>query len=128
MRKLKFRVHKQGDDPADYYYHTITPAQGCKSSMWTIYDGDIVEQYTGVNDNKGVEIYEGDIIKEPLGGVFQVVFSTEDVGSCGCCFTAFSGTGFLAINYTRRQRYNMGHLTEECQVIGNIHTTPELLE
>lgn len=67
-----------------------------------------VGQYTGLTDKNGKKIFEGDIIKysepEILTGVYKVVYA----------FGFFSPFDCIS--------------TRHCEVIGNIHDNPELLE
>ena len=86
-------------------------------------DRYIVEQCTGLKDKNGKLIYEGDIVKQG-GHIYKVIFSYENVASCGCCVPAFDGCGFVIEN-----EWGRGDLTDNSlEVIGNIHENPELLE
>lgn len=131
MRELKFRIW----DKKQKTYHCKLPhnASGIfyLSSNGVLFsdfgnsvapevrqDDFIIEQYTGLKDKNGKEIYEGDILDDH-SGVSIVEFSTEDVGSCGCCVPEFWGTGFIISKNTSPLN---------CEIIGNIHENPELLK
>lgn len=76
----------------------------------------IVLQWTGLYDSKKVEAYEGDIVREPDGRIYVVEWETSEA-----CFV-------LAINdpiYGRHTRHFKD--IKIMEIIGSIHTTPELL-
>lgn len=99
---------------------------------WVLVDKETVGRYTGLTDKNGTRIFEGDILVESKkrGGFdewcyrYEVVYTSDDVGSCGCCVPAFSGIGFVFQGITGRFRGNF----DELEIIGNIHDNPELLE
>lgn len=128
MREIKFRAW---DNERGRYFEDINEAYlgnieqlyiGLNGSMFTrsfdsfnhesTFPGRfILEQYTGLKDKKGREIYEGDIVWRPRGHSREVV--EFDYG-----FYPFD-------------TYELGEMgmpgPDECKVIGNIHENPDLL-
>jgi uncharacterized phage protein (TIGR01671 family) len=88
-----------------------------------------VQQYTGLKDKNGKEIYEGDIVKysyeEPFNKVkgqykiFQVVWCDF---ALGLVLGDKSGTSLYHTNW------KLYHLEWSGEVIGNIFQNPELLK
>lgn len=83
----------------------------------------ILMQYTGLEDENEVEIFEGDIVKETKVydysddvdvNIYQIIWNENITG-----FTAEGKNGSNTIHQN-----NMG----VCEVIGNIYENPELLE
>ena len=74
----------------------------------------VVEQYTGLKDANGDDIYENDLVLlDPDDPPYQVIF---DEGKFEL------SNDYLGLVYDLGEEY-MG-----CEIIGNIHDNPELLE
>lgn len=88
-----------------------------------MHDELIIQQYIGINDSLGKEIYEGDIVKfndseinsKPVIGNFEVYYETDLTLVGSPCFALWNNKGAVF--------QLLGHI----EVIGNIFENKELL-
>lgn len=80
---------------------------------------ETVGQYTGLTDNNGRKIFEGDIIKckvHEMNG-YRVRRGVVE----------YHGVGFI-MNLDPNSWYDQKNISFDCEVIGNIYDNPELLK
>lgn len=125
MREMKFRGKRLDNSEWVYGYYFV----GASDTHWIVdlehtfrlVDKETVEQFTGLLDKNGKQIYEGDIVNLGIDGrvkhtrIAQVMFKPDII------FNSNVGI-FNYGDFAYQDTYN--HLT----VIGNIHDNPELLE
>lgn len=101
----------------------------CRGANCLYVDENTVGQYTDLTDKNGTKIFEGDIVTyEDAVADFEgyhddVFLNCGEVG-----ISAWDG-----IYFTNRQTVDMSDLYEsetmvDCEIIGNIHDNPEMLE
>ncbi len=131
MREIRFRAwdierkgYIQGFNMVNYHGYFN---KGLKKSIYrydTKWDEEeyILEQYTGLKDKNGKEIYEGDLLQlitfEGGGGIsaFSVEFENG-------CFGINTNGEYLA-----ELKYYIDMPFISAEIIGNIHENPELLK
>lgn len=110
MREIKFRAWDEEFKEVLYFTLNEILQPEVKPSFMR---NNVIEQFTGLHDKNGKEIYEGDIILNPLYEEPYVVEYAENLAGyvgwgddriCGC---------YLITD-------------EDIEVIGNIHENPEL--
>ena len=110
MRKIKFRGR---DRDGKWYFGNLKLREDDPTwaavAAWVV-DPETVGEFTGLQDINGVDIYEGDIIQDKnFDGAMGFVEYQED--------------GFFIGDPLSWILEN-----SPCQVIGNIHDNPDLLE
>lgn len=77
-------------------------------------DPDTVDQFTGLHDCNGKEIYEGDIVKNEIAGFFGVIKFKDSAFIID--IDRIKGTLFACLQ------------TGSLEIVGNIYDNPELLK
>jgi uncharacterized phage protein (TIGR01671 family) len=90
-----------------------------------------IQQYTGLNDSKGKEIYEGDIIKEHHFEDWGDKIGYEYIGIV--VYKEYSDdilyAGYKTIPAKNQNTKFRGNaIQSDCEVIGNVFENPELLK
>ena len=121
-REIKFRAW---DIPAKKY----RGVDGLKDLFSIRSDGFfnedyVLEQFTGLKDKNGKEIYEGDILSK---GKISKRPSWKKGHDYYC--VSFSNGVFVANGYNGEFKVSpiLHNLNSGCEIIGNIHENPELL-
>lgn len=103
-REIKFRAWS--DELKEWRYPVLDITNNMHKQTYLI-----LEEFIGMKDKKGNEIYEGDIVISDNKNVFVIVRSID----------------FVGFRLKSDKEYKL-HYEYSLEIIGNIHENPELLK
>lgn len=108
MRAIKFRVYDEDSNQyldGDFSLGIISGE--IRGKYGEVFNNLKIEQFTGLTDKNGKEIYEGDVLKT----------SSESF-----CYVVFADTGFAVKSEgSEAIDWEFSTFYKECEIIGNIH-------
>ncbi|TDV88485.1 putative phage protein (TIGR01671 family) [Leuconostoc mesenteroides] len=123
MQEIKFRAWN--NKFKEFKFMSLINYLGGRGIMddWTDSEHSVWEQYTGLKDKNGVEIYAGDIVKlyAEVYDTFGFEITKKETGK----IVFNSGAFFISTDTENDPIYAY---EDDFEVIGNIHENPELLE
>lgn len=122
MKELKFRAWDKEKNEYDEYgpFDLLHGSSGYFGDCICGYpERYVLEQFTGLRDRNGVEIYVGDILRHDLWGSAPVVWDEMRAGFA-CQRDGETTNDIFDVG--------LGHMQlKRSKVVGNLHQNPELL-
>ena len=118
-KSLEFRnlgymdIEDGGDGLYGLMGHALTTSKGIDTNKKEF----IIQQFTGLKDPKGIDIYEGDIVRYKLS---YINYFYDEV--------KWEHNGWRFVNVRDKSSFPLVTNLEDLEIIGNIFEAPELLE
>lgn len=116
MREIKFRAWDL-DEKKMYLIDKLTTEEWVTytSKHVTGKGNTVFQQYTCLKDKNGIEIYEGDVVKDcsHTGGIFKIEWCDDLIGY------------YAPVDWVEEEYLSLGLM--DVEIIGNIYENPDLL-